>query len=415
MRSGLLLGFGLPALLLIVAGAVGQQRNTVAHQDDTPPPELKETKHIEQSFPSEGPMETAWKIDWDTASGYGLFIKSAWFKRSPDHDWMQVLGDARLSEIFVPYHRGSPRFWDVSYNFSLTRMTQKDAGKYGRLHESSPVGRRETGPCVVEELKDRGVVYKSANAVRRGEVLLLWACLEAANYRYIMEYGFQDDGSITFRLGSTGHNYSGSENDPHLHTALWRIDINLDGPEYNSAFLMERIEPPDEKQRLQAKAIHSRFHNGTAGGADWDPSKFTMLRVINTKKKNARGEFYAYDLCPSRVGNARNLGDHEECTQHDFWVTRANPKQLNFREVKNYCKDEPSIEDTDIVLWYSNPAFHEPRTEDGLTTEGKINGCTHVAWSTFTLRPSNIFDGTPLFAYKQKDTEKPKVDNTKKQ
>ncbi len=24
-----------------------------------------------------------------------------------------VLGDARLSEMFVPYHSGSPRFWDV--------------------------------------------------------------------------------------------------------------------------------------------------------------------------------------------------------------------------------------------------------------------------------------------------------------
>ena len=43
---------------------------------------------------------------------------------------------------------------------------------------------------------------------RRGQKLLLWGVLDAANYRYIIEYGFQDDGVITFRVGSTGRNYA---------------------------------------------------------------------------------------------------------------------------------------------------------------------------------------------------------------
>jgi primary-amine oxidase len=413
MRTALFLAFGLSALLLVIAGASGQQRVTDAPRDDRPVVLAKDPKHVEHEFPSDGPMETAWKIDWDTAGGYGLFIKSAWFKRSPKHDWMQVLGDARVSEIHVPYHRGSPRFWDVSYGFDLTQMTKKDSGPHGKIHISSTG--KGAGPCVIEELKDRGIIFKSGTAARRGEALLLWACLDAANYRYIMEYGFQDDGCITFRLGSTGHNYAGSENDPHLHNALWRIDINLDGNEHNSAFLMERIEPSNEK-RILAQSVHTPFNNGRAGGADWDPSKFTMLRVVNTQKKNVRREYYGYDLCPARAGNARNFGDHEECTEHDFWVTRANPKQLNYRDVKKYCNGE-SIEDTDIVVWYSAPAFHEPRTEDGITVKGKnkvgveelaINGCTHVNWSSFTLRPSNIFDRTPLYPYQEKVEEKKK-------
>jgi primary-amine oxidase len=404
MRSALFLTFGLPALVLVIAGASGQQR-------DPKQPVLlaKETKTIEQAFPSEGPLETAWRVEWDTMAGNGLFIKSAWFKRSPKHDWMQVLGDARVSEIFVPYHRGSPRFWDVAYNFSLTEMTRKDAGPYGKIHISSTGTnvKGAEGPCVIEELKDRGIIFKSGEAARRGEVLLLWGCLSAANYRYIMEYGFQDDGSITFRLGSTGHNYNGSENDPHLHNALWRIDINLDGNEHNSAFLMERIEPLNEKEKIKAVSTHTPFNKGKEGGADWDPSKFTMLRVINTQKKNVRGEYYAYDLCPARAGNARNFGDHEECTEHDFWVTKADPKKMNFRDVKKYCNGD-SIEDTDIVIWYSAPAFHEPRTEDGIAVDGKITGCTHVNWSSFTLRPSNIFDGTPLYPYSEKGEVKKK-------
>src|SRR5947207_80011 len=70
-----------------------------------------------QAFPSNEAMKTAWKVQWAVANGYGLHIQNAWFKRGPQEPWMQVLGDARLSEMFVPYHTGSPRFWDISYNF----------------------------------------------------------------------------------------------------------------------------------------------------------------------------------------------------------------------------------------------------------------------------------------------------------
>ena len=63
--------------------------------------------------------KTAWKIHWATQSGHGLYIQDAWFKKSPQEPWLQVLGDVRLSEMFVPYASGSPRFWDVSYNFGM--------------------------------------------------------------------------------------------------------------------------------------------------------------------------------------------------------------------------------------------------------------------------------------------------------
>src|SRR6516165_5806985 len=34
---------------------------------------------VEQTFPPNGVMETAWKVEWDTVRGYGLVIKNAWF------------------------------------------------------------------------------------------------------------------------------------------------------------------------------------------------------------------------------------------------------------------------------------------------------------------------------------------------
>ncbi len=70
----------------------------------------------------------------------------------------------------------------------------------------------------------------SVKGSRRGQKLVLFATLNAANYRYVVEYGFQDDGLITFRVGSTGRNYGSREWEGHMHNGLWRVDVNLGGP-----------------------------------------------------------------------------------------------------------------------------------------------------------------------------------------
>jgi primary-amine oxidase len=405
-RPALFCALGLPALLLVLTGSSGQDvpagaKEAAAQPEKKPQPKKTTSTVTEQTFPSNGVMETAWKVEWETKSGYGLIIKKAHFKRGPKDDWMQVLGDARVSEIFVPYHRGSPRFWDVSYGFDLSPVTREDAGAAGKLHTSS--NGSEDVPCVVEELRDRGVMWKGDAGVRRGQVLILWGCLNAANYRYIMEYGFQDDGTITFRLGSTGHNLGGSEYEPHMHNALWRIQVNLDGPQ-NTVYLMETIETPGDAGK--AKTIHTLFNNGVEGHADWDARKFTMLSVVNENKKNKQGKHFSYALMPSRMGTARHYGGdakkrEEDCTLHDFWVTRANPKELNYTKLPEYIDNKENIKNTDVVLWYSSPMHHEPRSEDGEIVNGRLVGCTHVGWSSFVLRPSNIFDRTPLYPYKK--------------
>jgi primary-amine oxidase len=385
-------------------------------QPKKPQPPLKPDTEIIQEFPTNGVMETAWKVNWAQVSGYGLYIKDAWFKRGPNDPWMQILGDARISEIFVPYHRGSPRFWDVSYNFPLCIVGKEDAGPFGKLLRSSPTD----APRVVQEIRDRGIIWKDHTGVRRGQALVLWGCLEAANYRYIIEYSFQDDGAIQFRMGSTGRNYGGSEYEPHMHAGLWRIDVNLNGPGNNSVYVMEHIEPSDPndpKKKGTAKTVHTEFNGGFEGALDWNAEKFTMLRIVNTKKKSKRGEYLAYDLMPLRMGNSRHYGGKsEECTQHDYWVTKARPNELIYKNLPDYIKDPDApkppngngpvpgerIMDTDVVVWHSAPMHHEPRLEDGEMVNGRLSGVTHVMWAGFLLRPRELFDRTPLYYYGKK-------------
>jgi len=405
VRIATTLLIGVSVAVMAVAGDAGDPAKPKGGKQPQPPIVKTPANEIIQEFPSNGEMETAWKVEWDTVTGYGLFIKGAWFKKGPTDRWLQVLGDARISELFVPYHRGNPRFWDVSYDFGLCTVTKDDAGPFGKLLRARP----GDPPTVVREIRDRGVIYKDEKHTRRGQALVLWACLEAANYRYIMEYGFQDDGAITFRVGSTGRNFGGAEYEPHMHNGLWRVNVNLDGgpdqPANNSVYLVEHVEPlPQAKAKSRTQI--TPFNGGKEGWADWNAEKFTTVRVVNDKiKTTQRGVDYvlAYDLMPLRMGNARHFaGPKELCTQHDFWVTRNRPKQLVYTEVPNYVKPGEGVMNTDVVLWHSTPAHHEPRLEDGKMPDGakgSIQGVTHTMWAGFTLRPRNLFAQTPLYPY----------------
>jgi primary-amine oxidase len=345
------------------------------------------TNEIIQAFPANDVMKTAWKVHWTTEAGSGLIIRDAWFKREAKAPWLQVLGDARVAEMFIPYHRGDPRFWDVEQSFSLCRVTAEHAGAHGKLL-GDPAE-------VVHELRDRGVAWVDPQGARRGQTMVLWATLSAANYRYLIEFGFQDDGVISFRLGASGQNYAGSEWEPHMHNNLWRINVDLGGPDHNSVYVMEHLETPDMAGK--ARSIHKPFNGGKEGWLDWNAEKFTMVRVVNEKRKNAQGKPMGYDLMPSRMGNARHYGPGEECLQHDFWVTRNHPDELKYKNLPDYVKNTEKIMDTDVVLWYSSPAHHEPRSEDGEIRDGSLHGATPVMWTSFELKPRHIFDRTPLY------------------
>src|SRR5262249_25862116 len=105
-------------------------------------------------------------------------------------------------------------------------------------------------------------------------------------------------------------------------------------------------------------------------------------------------------LMTMRMGNARHFGgDREICTQHDFWVSRNRPKEIVYTSVPQYVSKGEPIMNTDVVIWHSTPAHHEPRLEDGKMGGGGIQGVTHVMWTGFMLRPRNLFDQTPLYPY----------------
>ncbi len=130
----------------------------------TPPPWMpcSGANLVDQSFPTAGPEVTHWRLCWETVPGNGLLIHWAYFRKSPTANWLFLLWDARLSEIFVPYHSGSPRYYDVEYMFPLTPVGPQDC--------PAAVGGTVFGGNVCKEVHDRGLMWKQDGSGRRRRV-----------------------------------------------------------------------------------------------------------------------------------------------------------------------------------------------------------------------------------------------------
>src|SRR4051812_30149172 len=64
--------------------------------------------YVEQAFPTSGAEVSRWRLCWQFVDGPGLAITGLWFRPTPASQWIKVMWDGRLAELFVPYHPGGP-------------------------------------------------------------------------------------------------------------------------------------------------------------------------------------------------------------------------------------------------------------------------------------------------------------------
>lgn len=323
---------------------------------------------------------STWQLCVAAVQKFGLIVTHARFQKAPSSPFITVLFDGRLGEIFVPYHPGTPRFGDISqFNFPALTLSTADCPS---PHVILGGGR------ICREIVDYGVAWKDDALVRRGRETLYWAVLDAANYNYIMEWAFRDDGTIVARAGSTGPKLGGPDDTTgHFHSFTWRLDIDLDGPGGDSAYLTRHVENlgvvpstgSDSSQLVQRE-----------GGREWSAVRFSSIEIGDSALVNDNGSPTTYELVPVRSGTARLS---EAFTRNEFWVTRfagANA-QLLAVNLPAYVSGQSTI-DQNNVIWYTGSAHHESnmRDEDRQTVP--------VLWVEFRLIPHNLFEGTPFFS-----------------
>jgi primary-amine oxidase len=375
---------------------------------DGPKPGIKvANQQVEVAFPSAENPETVWKINWRVDARHGLVIQDAWLKRE-GKEWLKVLGDCRVAEIHVPYYLSNTRYFDMNVG------GQASTSPLPITNELARPGQSLEGKAVLE-IRDYGVAWMEnrrgeQTRIRRGQELVLWAPLKADWYLYLIEFRFRDEGSISFRSGSTGNNAPKEPHIAHMHNTIWRLDIDLGKPESNgnvrNTVLWNIHKEPGKGQRLtQQSEFEVLFNQGYEGGHKWDPDQFSHPRIVGNQK-NDLGNPISYELVPYRAGSARHFQDQEAFFENDFWVIpysgydakTNNLNQLDSRLLPEYVKANRPIQNQDIVLWFASSALHVPRDEDMLSR--KTPGVTNVVWSGFELRPRDLFSASPLYTRK---------------
>jgi len=338
---------------------------------------------VDQKFPTSGPERTHWRLCWEAMSKHGLVIHWAFFRPSPGARWIRIFWDARVSDIFVPYHTGSPRYYDMSgFTFPMTAVSAADC--------PASVGGMPLGPNVCREVRDRGLLWKDDAAVRRGQELVLWGALDAANYNYVIEWTFRDDGVVLGRVGATAVNLPSRPLEPHMHNPLWRLDVDLDGFWGDSVYLGTHSEPTSGLTANDTEPLIA-----TEGGRDWDPHSFNELHISDATLKNGKGHATSLQLIALPTGG---LSRHQETfTQHDFWVTHYDGSQMSARYLPSYSSPPEPVANADIVVWFKGSIHHHPRDEDGEVVNGLWRGEALVMWTGWMLKPHNLFDRTPFF------------------
>jgi primary-amine oxidase len=331
---------------------------------------------VEQPFPTASAERTRWVVHV-CGTREGVVVARAEFRTAPGARFVQVLDDARVAEIFVPYHDGHNRFFDVS-DFAQGLVP------LGAVECPPAVGRLALGDRVCIEVRDRGLAWKDDTGSRRGEELRLWGVIAVTNYKYVVEWTFRDDGAIEGRVGATGRNLPTHHDSTHMHTVTWRLDVDLDGPGGNSARVARHRE-----QGLVAKDPETLV--AREGAISWEPGEFTTLGVYGDGLANDKGRRTAYRLMPLRSGRARHA---EAFTQADFWVTRQTPAtkgaELRARDLPSYVTPPESVVSGDLVIWYTASLHHIERDEDD-------DGPTQAMYVGFQLMPANLFSASPLY------------------
>ena len=260
------------------------------------------------------------------------------------------------------------------------------------------------------------------------------------NYDYLMDWIFQQDGTIRVAVGATGivetksvnetsvppmHDGGGGINKPsfgtlvapntvavnHDHYFSYRLDLDVDGP--NNSLMIDRLVPQQIKARTRTSiwAVESSIaHNEKDGILDIDLRKPAMWNFISSTEHDKLGHSTGYEIMPGATAvsfvspddPAQQVGAF---SAHQLWVTPYKPDELyaagmyvtsskGLEGLPAWTKANRPIENTDIVAWYTLGFHHAVRVEDWPVMP--------TMWHDFLIRPVNFFNENPVMTLPHK-------------
>jgi primary-amine oxidase len=276
---------------------------------------------------------------------------------------------------------------------------------------------------------------------RPSRELVLRTIATVGNYDYIFDWRFEQDGDIKVGVGATGVLEVKPVNDQtaagglspemsakdengkplefgqliapgvdavdHDHFFSYRLDLDVDGTK--NSFMSDKLvayklpkDNPSPRRVIWALRPEMVMKEGDSP-QDIDLKHPAMWHFTSESAKDANG--YPTSIMIMPEGNAATLLPEDEWpsiragfANHQLWVTPYDPDELYAAGkytldskggdgLAAWVKQNRSIEDTDIVAWYTIGMHHVPRPEDWPQMP--------VLWHEFEIRPFHFFGKNP--------------------
>jgi primary-amine oxidase len=359
-----------------------------------------------------------------------------------------VLYEGMLSELFVPYmdptlgwsHRS---FIDAGefYPGGVLQTLREgldcptNAVYFDGLssnEKGNPVFKSHQG-CLFESFSGQ-VAWRHGDPPevfgRPARTLVLRSAAVIGNYDYLVDWRFEQDGSIHVAVGATGiiearqvnqEKSSGHGHDSveqygqlvaentlgvdHDHFFSFRLDLDVDGRQ--NSFLIHRLVPKALPTDSPRKSIWVNEPQIAAHESDAMISinfeKPSMWMFINPNVLGPLGHPTGYEIMPG-VTAASILSPDDSVqrvgafSEHQLWVTPYRPNELYAAGsypnssagddgLATWARQNRPIENTDIVAWYTMGFHHVPREEDWPVMP--------TMWHDFIIRPFHFFSQNP--------------------
>ncbi len=352
-----------------------------------------------------------------------------------------IINRASMAEMVVPY--GDP-------NHGNFRRNAFDVGEYGvgASMDSLALGcdclghiyyfdvwshdwngkpqKIENAVCMHEE--DYGVLWKyneprtGQSSVTRSRRLVISSVATIGNYVYGFFYYFYQDGTIGVEVKATGIPFptgidstdqsefgaliaDGVESHVHQHVFSFRLDMAVDG-EKNTVTETNFSAAKVSESNPWGNAIickETALTTEREAQRKMDLAASRYWKVTNPNKKNRFDQAVAYKLMPG--ANAlpyqhpdSPVGRRAGFMYNHLWVTKYDPYELypagwfpnqhpGGDGLPKWVEANRSVENEDIVVWYTMNYHHLPRPEDWPVQP--------TVYCDFHLVPVGFFDENP--------------------
>jgi primary-amine oxidase len=381
------------------------------------------------------------KLKWQKWSmRVGFNYREGLVLHTVGYDGRSVAHRMSFAEMVVPYRDPSPEHfrrtafdvgeWGLGF---MTTSLERGCDCLGEvsyldaiLHDSK--GEPYTiknAVCIHEE--DDAVLWKHVDEVagaevRRSRRLVVSFHATVANYEYLAYWRFYQDGNIECEIRATGimvtSHFPEGEQPPfgelvdertyapfHQHFLVARLDLDINGRD-NTVYMSESEAlpvGPDNPHGLALVQRNTPLLTEEEGKQDYDWHTQRSWKVVNDDVKNGIGTPVGYKLVPggcfpAMLDPSSSVFERAGVIGHNLWVTPYRDEErwpcgefVNQSAadtgLAEWTKENRSIENTDVVLWYVFGLHHITRPEDWPVMP--------VDTVSFWLKPVGFFDRNP--------------------